>query len=326
MPRSCSQLCDILVHVGMQVPICEIDPWRTQYFESVPCPADVFIPTEDSDALDVESRASLGLRQARRGARARAWTPRRTASLRRTIRSSPSRSTTSRAWAWAAAPLALGGGLRQRLPAGSFLDDPARGRPCQQRRGPGRRRAAMVASCDAALPAVMALSTTGRCSAEPAPAVEDWCGAWCRQHLKGYTGLVNLETIGGRIIEVHLRFADQWPDLYGGAAGSRRSSVSMRRANGGSTIRRGAPATASCCSRRTGGAIAIRRRPAARDRARCRASRACRSPSTKSWRPAGMPCRRAAFGSRSSTAGIAPPAMPRATGCAPTSRRRRLPL
>lgn len=28
--------------------------------------------------------------------------------------------------------------------------------------------------------------------------------------------MVNLETIGGRIIEIHLRFADQWPDLYGG--------------------------------------------------------------------------------------------------------------
>jgi hypothetical protein len=27
---------------------------------------------------------------------------------------------------------------------------------------------------------------------------------------------VNSETIGARIIEVHLRFADQWPDLYGG--------------------------------------------------------------------------------------------------------------
>ena len=36
-------------NVGMQVPICEIDPWRTQYFESVSCPPDVFIPTEDSD-------------------------------------------------------------------------------------------------------------------------------------------------------------------------------------------------------------------------------------------------------------------------------------
>ncbi len=27
--------------------------------------------------------------------------------------------------------------------------------------------------------------------------------------------MVNFETIGGRIIEAHLRFADQWPDLYG---------------------------------------------------------------------------------------------------------------
>ena len=36
-----------------------------------------------------------------------------------------------------------------------------------------------------------------------------------QQHLAGYTGMINLETIGGRIIEVHLRFADQWPDLYG---------------------------------------------------------------------------------------------------------------
>jgi len=36
-----------------------------------------------------------------------------------------------------------------------------------------------------------------------------------RRHLAGYTGMLNLETIGGTIIEAHLRFADQWPDLYG---------------------------------------------------------------------------------------------------------------
>lgn len=30
-----------------------------------------------------------------------------------------------------------------------------------------------------------------------------------------YTGMANLETIRDLIIEVHLRFADQWPDLYG---------------------------------------------------------------------------------------------------------------
>lgn len=51
--------------------------------------------------------------------------------------------------------------------------------------------------------------------AEPLPILELACGGWLRRHLVGYTGAVNLETIGGRIIEVHLRFADQWPDLYG---------------------------------------------------------------------------------------------------------------
>ncbi|MFI5001551.1 MAG: hypothetical protein ACHQK9_16865, partial [Reyranellales bacterium] len=51
--------------------------------------------------------------------------------------------------------------------------------------------------------------------ADSEPEVEQWCGAWCRRHLAGFTGMINLETIGARIIEVHLRFADQWPDLYG---------------------------------------------------------------------------------------------------------------
>jgi hypothetical protein len=39
---------------------------------------------------------------------------------------------------------------------------------------------------------------------------------WLQAHLGGYTGMVNIETIDGRIIECHLRFSDQWPDLYGG--------------------------------------------------------------------------------------------------------------
>jgi hypothetical protein len=47
------------------------------------------------------------------------------------------------------------------------------------------------------------------------PDVEAHCGAWIAQSLRGFTGVMNLETIGGRIIEAHLRFADQWPDLYG---------------------------------------------------------------------------------------------------------------
>src|SRR4051794_39857354 len=32
------------------MPICEIDPWRLQYFRHAVCPTNVYIPTEDSDA------------------------------------------------------------------------------------------------------------------------------------------------------------------------------------------------------------------------------------------------------------------------------------
>ena len=32
------------------MPICEIDPWRIQYFTQACCPAEVRISTEDSDA------------------------------------------------------------------------------------------------------------------------------------------------------------------------------------------------------------------------------------------------------------------------------------
>jgi hypothetical protein len=38
---------------------------------------------------------------------------------------------------------------------------------------------------------------------------------WIAGNLPDYTGMLNFETIGGRIIEAHLRFADQWCDLYG---------------------------------------------------------------------------------------------------------------
>ncbi|HXV76319.1 MAG TPA: hypothetical protein VD788_08365 [Candidatus Polarisedimenticolaceae bacterium] len=51
--------------------------------------------------------------------------------------------------------------------------------------------------------------------AEARPEIERYCGEWIARNLPDYTGIVNLETIGARIIEAHLRFADQWPDLYG---------------------------------------------------------------------------------------------------------------
>jgi hypothetical protein len=49
----------------------------------------------------------------------------------------------------------------------------------------------------------------------PQPSLAAHLKAWIASNLAGYTGLVNLETIGTIIIDAHLRFADQWPDLYG---------------------------------------------------------------------------------------------------------------
>jgi hypothetical protein len=47
------------------------------------------------------------------------------------------------------------------------------------------------------------------------PRLEKYCADWIDANLPTYAGMVNLESIGGRIIGAHLRFADQWPDLYG---------------------------------------------------------------------------------------------------------------
>jgi hypothetical protein len=46
--------------------------------------------------------------------------------------------------------------------------------------------------------------------AEAWPKPEVACGTWIMRHLADYTGMLDLETVGGRIIEAHLRFADQW--------------------------------------------------------------------------------------------------------------------
>lgn len=53
--------------------------------------------------------------------------------------------------------------------------------------------------------------------AESRPDTEQFISAFVAQHFSNYTGMMNFETIGGKIIEMHLRFAEQWPDLYGAA-------------------------------------------------------------------------------------------------------------
>jgi hypothetical protein len=51
--------------------------------------------------------------------------------------------------------------------------------------------------------------------AKPKPALEAYLAEWLRRNLRGFTGVANFETIGGRIIECHLRMSEQWLDLNG---------------------------------------------------------------------------------------------------------------
>ena len=51
--------------------------------------------------------------------------------------------------------------------------------------------------------------------AQPQPDIEAYCGQWLQSNLRSYTGIVNLETISSKIIECHLRLSDQWVDLNG---------------------------------------------------------------------------------------------------------------
>lgn len=199
---------------GKQVPICEIDPWRTQYFARVPCPADTLIPTEDSDAWLwnpqhrwVYDKLEVALRQGLEAA------PHGVAPQNYPVFSKPlynlkgmgvgSRVLRSRADYEAAyqpghmwMPLLEGDHVSSDV---ALID----GVPQWWRHARG------CASGDGTF-------DYWEITAEHEPAVEGWGGDWCRRHLAGYTGMANLETIAGRIIEVHLRFADQWPDLYGG--------------------------------------------------------------------------------------------------------------
>lgn len=195
------------------MPICEADPWRFQYFQHVACPEDVRISTEDPDSW--------------------LWYPRHR-------------------WIYDKLMVALSQGLNA-APHGVMPPRfPVFSKPITNLRGMGsgsrvigsaeEYKAALTAghfwctlldgphvSTDVALvdgnPRWWR-HTTGQTApggtfdhwtvhAGAMPDIEAWCGAWARQHLSGYTGMVNFETIGGRIIEAHLRFADQWPDLNG---------------------------------------------------------------------------------------------------------------
>jgi hypothetical protein len=193
------------------MPVCEVDPWRLQYFAHVKSPAN--IPTEDCDAWQwnpayrwVYDKLAVALSQALEAG------PHGTQPLRFPVFSKPILnlrgmgvgSRVLRSQAEYEAHYAPGHFWMTLLDGPHVSTDVAvvEGEPHWWRHVTGK-------------PAGEGTFDYWTVRPEPDAGLEAGCGAWVRRHLVGYTGMLNLETIGGTIIETHLRFSDQWPDLYG---------------------------------------------------------------------------------------------------------------
>ncbi|WP_212751881.1 hypothetical protein [Roseovarius arcticus] len=196
------------------MPICEADPWRLQYFEGLPCPENVFIPTEDGDAwqwfpqhrwvynklriaetqgfacgphgieppsFPVFSKPIFNLRGMGTGSRPL-----------RTLREYKSAQRPGHVWM----PMFTGEHVSTDVAV-------VAGRARWWRHTVGE-------------PIKDGMFDHWLVLAEQRPDIEAYGGNWIATHLPDYTGMLNIETIDAKIIEVHLRFADQWPDLYGG--------------------------------------------------------------------------------------------------------------
>jgi hypothetical protein len=195
------------------MPICEIDPWRIQFFTHARCPAGVRIPTEDSDAWAWNSRYR--------------WVYDRIAIARsQGLAAGPNGTLPPRFPVFSKPIVNLKGmGLGTRIVL-SLEDYERHGKA-------GHMWMTLLTgrhvSSDAAVVGGNARwwrHVTGRPAgggtfdywtvhADADPALEASLGGWIATHLHDYTGMVNLETIDGSIIEIHLRMSDQWPDLYG---------------------------------------------------------------------------------------------------------------
>ncbi|MFO1090963.1 MAG: hypothetical protein U1E46_15425 [Hyphomicrobiales bacterium] len=195
------------------MPIIEIDPWRTQYFENVACPDDVDIPTDDGDAWvmypdhrKVYDKLFVALSQGMTAA-PHGVVPPSFPVFAKPIVNLKGMGAGSRVLATRAdydAAVSPGLFWMPMLTGDHVSTDVAvvRGRPQWWRHTTGE-------------PLADGMFDRWIVHADARSGIEAYCGEWIARVLPDYTGLLNLETIGGRIIEVHLRFADQWPDLYG---------------------------------------------------------------------------------------------------------------
>ena len=195
------------------MPVLERDPWRLQYFEHVPCPAHVAIPTDDPDCWALFPRhrwiydklkvaETQGLDAGPHGV-----VPESFPVFSKPIINLKGMGLGSRA-IHSAEEMEHGyrpGHMWMPLLTGDHVST-----DCAVEDG----RVAWVRHATG-LPWDEGMFRYWTVHGDGFPDIESHLASWVAAHMTGYSGMMNFETIGGRIIEAHLRFADQWCDLYG---------------------------------------------------------------------------------------------------------------
>jgi hypothetical protein len=195
------------------MPICERDPWRFQFFENATCPADINIPTDDIDCWPwfpqhrwvydkLKIAESQGLRCAPHGVVPDLYP----------VFSKPI--INLRGMGIGSRKISSAAEMSVHTTAGhmwmEYLGGDHVSTDCAIVKGEIRwmRNAIGFSAADGMFQHWIIFA------AEHAE-IKAYLTDWVARHLADYTGMINFETIGNRIIEAHLRFSDQWCDLYG---------------------------------------------------------------------------------------------------------------
>ena len=197
------------------MPICEADPWRLQYFEGIPCPENVNVPTEDGDAWRwypkykwVYNKLSVAESQDLDCA------PHGIDPDHFPVFSKP---------IYNMRGMGAGSGVMRTMKEYKYRQRPGH---FWMQMLDGEHVSTDVAVVDGEVkwqrhcvgaPLEGGMFDYWTVLATTKPAIERYLANWVKKHMPDYTGMLNFETINTVIIEVHMRFADQWPDLYGDA-------------------------------------------------------------------------------------------------------------
>ena len=195
------------------MPVLERDPWRLQYFAHVPCPEDVAIPTDDPDCWQLYPGWRWVYDKLRiAGTQGLACGPHGVMPPSFPVFSKPM--INLRGMGIGSRVIGSAAEMEHHYSPGHMwmplLTGPHVSTDCAVEDGRIRwsRHATGVPWDDG-------MFRYWTIHAAPLPDLETALAGWVGRHMAGYTGMMNFETIGGTIIEAHLRFADQWCDLYG---------------------------------------------------------------------------------------------------------------